>query len=68
MEFKFSFLNVLFLVNFKLKIIYLVLKHKRYYIYLLFYEKFIIRIYDVIIATIIFFIKWVFINFRKRGP
>ena len=31
-------------------------------------KKFIIRIYDVIIATIIFFIKWVFINFRKRGP
>ena len=31
-------------------------------------KKFIIRIYDIIIAIIIFFTKWVFINFRKRGP
>ena len=31
-------------------------------------KKFIIRIYDIIIAIIIFFTKWVYINFRKRGP
>ena len=31
-------------------------------------KKFLIRIYDIIIAIIIFFTKWVFINFRKRGP
>ena len=30
-------------------------------------KKYLIKIYDIIIATTIFFIKSIFINFRKRG-